>query len=295
MAFLFYFQCMNSISLNGKIIPAEEPALLATNRSYRYGDGLFETMKIIQGKIVLSSLHFERLLTGLALLKFEIPKLFTVEKLQQEILQLCKKNRCDQLSRVRLSVFRGNGGIYDDTGELQYIIECWPVNESVNNINENGLVIDIYPDAKKSCDIFSNLKSANFLPYAMAALYAKENKLNDCLLLNTTGNIADSTIANVFVIKDRIMITPALSEGCINGVMRRKILELQSQIPGLGLHIKESVLSTEDLVNADEIFLTNAMNGIRWVRQIREKTKTNLKTLEIYKQLVQPIFIERVH
>ena len=93
---------------------------------------------------------------------------------------------------------------------LQYLIECWPADESVNQINKNGLVIDIYPDAQKSCDIFSNLKSANFLPYVMAAQYAKENKLNDCLVSNVKGHIADATIANVFLVKNNLIITPAL-------------------------------------------------------------------------------------
>ncbi|MBK5271938.1 MAG: aminotransferase class IV, partial [Bacteroidia bacterium] len=231
---------MNSICVNGRIVPAEQPALIVTNRGYRYGDGLFETMKIIRSKIILSSFHFERLFKGLSLLKFEIPKSFTIETMEREILQLCKKNKCDQLARVRLSVFRGNGGLYDEDRGLQYVIECWQVSESVNKINENGLVIDIYPNAKKSCDIFSNLKSANFLPYNMGAIYAKENKLNDCLVLNTAGNIADATVANVFIIKDESLITPALGEGCINGVMRRKILELKSQISDLGLHVSES-------------------------------------------------------
>ena len=285
MAFLFYFQCMNRICINGKIVLENEPVLLASNRGYRYGDGLFETMKIISGKIILGSFHFERLFNSLELLKFKIPKLFTVEKLQQEILQLTKKNKCEQLGRVRLSVFRGHGGLYDGDNdkEPQYLVECWPLNESVNKLNENGFVIDIYPTAKKSCDIFSNLKTANFLPYTMTALYAKEKKLNDCLVLNTSGNIADATIANVFLIKNKVIITPALNEGCVNGVMRKKILNS-------GLEIKESIVTDKDLLEADEVFLTNAVNGMRWVKQFRERIYINQQATEIYNRIIQPIF-----
>jgi branched-chain amino acid aminotransferase len=105
---------MKSICVNGKIMAADEPALMASNRGYRYGDGLFETMKVVNGAILLLPLHFERFFNGLSLLKFEIPPLFTAEKLQQQILQLCKKNDCEKLGRVRLSVFRGNGGLYDE-------------------------------------------------------------------------------------------------------------------------------------------------------------------------------------
>ena len=278
---------MNYINLNGKIQPGDQPALLVSNRGYRYGDGLFETMKLMKGQILLEPFHFERLFSGLSLLKFEIPKLFTAVKLKEEILNLCKKNECEQQARVRLSVFRGNGGLYDDDRGLQYVIECWPLDESVNKLNENGLVIDMYPDAKKNCDVFSNLKTANFLPYNMAALYAKENKLNDCLVMNANGNIADATIANLFIIKGSKIITPALAEGCVNGVMRKYLLE---KLQDAGYEIHESPVSVADMEKADELFLTNAINGIRWVKQFRDKIYSNINTVEIYDRIIKMIF-----
>lgn len=277
---------MNNICFNGKILPGDEPVLLASNRSYRYGDGLFETMKVQKGSILLALYHFERLFGSLSLLKFEVPKLFTKEKLEQEILNLSRKNNCEKFARVRLSVFRGNGGLYDEDKALQYMIECWPLNESVNKLNENGLLIDIYPEAEKSCDKFSNLKSANFQPYSMAALFAKENKLNDCLVLNTSGGIADSTIANLFLIKGETIITPSLEEGCINGVMRRHLL---SEFQIAGLKTQEIAISVSDIKTANEVFLTNAINGIRWVRQFREATYTNIKTAQIYNRFIKTI------
>lgn len=277
---------MNSICFNGKFFSADEPVLLASNRGYRYGDGLFETMKVQQGNILLADYHFERLFTGIAMLQFEMPRLFLRQRTEDEILHLCKKNKCEQLGRVRLSVFRGNGGLYDEEKALQYLIECWPLNESVSKLNENGLVIDIYSEAEKSCDKFSNLKSANFLPYSMAALYAKEKKVNDCLVLNSTGSIADSTIANLFVIKNGIIVTPGLDEGCVNGVMRRHLLK---EIQNAGYDTREVTVSVNDLANADEVFLTNAINGIRWVRQFRDKLYTNIKTTEIYNRFIKTI------
>ena len=274
---------MNSICFNGTIVPGNEPHLLVANRGYRYGDGLFETIKVVKGIILSEYYHFERLFSGLSLLKFTVPRLFTKEKLAEEILYLCKKNECENLARVRLSVFRGNGGLYDEDRTPGYIIECWPLNVSVNKLNENGLVIDIFPDAQKSCDKFSNLKSANFLPYAMAAQYARENKLNDSLILNTGNCIADSTIANVFIVKGGIIITPALKEGCVNGVMRRHLIE-KFRMSGLGFQERELVVN--DLEMADEVFLTNAINGIRWVRQFRDKIYTNEKTVDIYNRFI---------
>ncbi len=283
--FLFYFDEMY-VCFNGKIMPADEPVFLASNRGYRYGDGLFETMKLANAILLLEQLHFERLFAGLELLKFEIPKLFVKEKLISEVFNLAKKNNCIESARVRLSVFRGNGGLYDEEKLLQYLIECWPLNKSVNRLNENGFIIDVFPDAKKSTDIFSGLKSSNFLPYTMAAQYAKENKLNDCLVLNTAGNIADATIANVFLIKGGTINTPAANQGCVLGVMRGYLLE---KMRAAGYDIKETNIAISDIDNADEIFLSNAVNGIRWVKRFRDKVYTNTKTVEIYNQFVRTI------
>lgn len=286
MAFLFYFGGMNHICFNGKILNAEEPVLMASNRGYRYGDGLFETMKMVSGKIQLASFHFERLFSGLSLLDFLIPKLLSQQKLEQEVIHLCEVNKCTALARIRLSFFRGNGGLYDDDKNVQYLIECWPLNETVNKLNENGLVLDVYPDAKKNCDKFSNLKSANFLPYSLAANYAKKNKLNDCIVLNTNGTIADSTIANIFIVKDGIVFTPGLDQGCINGVMRRHLL---SAMQKAGEQIREAALTVEDVLGADEFFLSNAINGIRWVRQCGNSIYGNVKAIGIYNRFIQTI------
>ena len=277
---------MNNICFNGKIVAADEPALLVSNRGYRYGDGLFETIKVAEGQLILENYHFERLFSGLSLLKFEIPVHFTKEKINAGILQLCKRNGCEKLARVRLSVFRGNGGLYDEDKSLQYIIECWPLSNSVNKLNENGLVIDVFNEGAKTCDKFSNLKSANFLIYSMAALYAKEKKLNDCLVLNTKGNIADSTIANFFIIKNGVVITPGLEEGCINGVKRRQLL---NQLQDGGEEVQEMAITVADIEAADELFLTNAINGIRWVRQFGNKNYINTKTAEIYNRFLATI------
>lgn len=277
---------MATICFNGKFTDADKAVLLASNRSYRYGDGLFETMKVKDGAIQLATFHMERLFDGLSLLKMDVPALVTKDKLMDIILELCKQNRCEALARVRLSVSRGNGGLYDEDRKLQYLVECWPLNQSVNRVNENGLVIDIFPDAAKSTDRFSNLKSANFLVYSMAAVYAKENKLNDCLVLNANGKIADSTIANLFLVKGDTIFTPALSEGCVNGVMRKYLLE---SLAASNYQVEETIVSAEDLLAADEVFLSNAINGIRWVQRFRNKIYSHMKTMEIYRRFCQTI------
>src|SRR5947207_10279205 len=110
---LFLLLAMKFINVNGKILHAEKAGIKVDDHSYRYGDGLFETMKILNGRIFLENLHFERLFNGLTVLKFKIPKLFIRQRLKREIIRLCKKNNCDKIARIRLSVSRGSGGLYD--------------------------------------------------------------------------------------------------------------------------------------------------------------------------------------
>jgi branched-chain amino acid aminotransferase len=271
------------INYNGTIYEEGQAVLAITDHSYRYGDGLFETMKMMKGEIMFKDLHFERLYSGLKILKFNVPPLFTKQNIEDQIKGLCRKNNCGGLARLRLSVSRGSGGLYDCDNKFSYVIGCWPLEQK--SIRENaglaegqGLVIDIFPDARKSIDAFSNLKSANYLPYVMAAVWARENRLDDALILNQHNRICDATIANVFWIKTNTVYTPPLSEGCVAGVMRRRILDL-----GFGdFTIKEAVITEDTLLNADEVFLTNVTTGIRWVQRCGHKVYSNTITSKIF-------------
>ena len=255
---------------NDKIYKEGTSVITPDNRSLRYGDGLFETIKTINGKMQLRDYHFERLFAGMDLLQFEIPRYFTVKYLEDKIAELCKKNQHNNFARVRLMIFRGDGGLYDADNFPNYIIQTWSI-EQANELNSNGLIIDIYQDTKKHCDKFANIKSNNFLPYIMAALHAKQLKVNDCIVLNNFDRIADTTIANIFIIKDNITYTPPLTEGCVAGVARRLIIEKFSS----KFKIIEKQLSIEELQNGDEVFLTNSIKGIRWVKQFRNTMYSN--------------------
>ena len=271
------------INFNGKVLPSGTAVLAADNRGFRYGDGLFETIKVKAGRLLLEQYHFERLLAGVRLLQFEPSPFFTAEKLAGQILELCKKNGHQALARVRLVVFRGDGGLYDPVNyRPNYIIQTWALPAGGSELNENGLVIDIFPEGRKSCDALANLKSNNYLLYVLAALYARGHQLNDCLVLNNYGRIADSTIANLFYCKRGQLYTPPLTEGGVAGVMRRHLLQV---LPGIGLPVQEKETSPEDLEDADEVFLTNALKGIRWVRSFGTVTYGCQLTTSISQQL----------
>jgi aminodeoxychorismate lyase len=276
-------QVANWYNLNGKYFTESENHVSINNRSFRYGDGFFETMKIIDGEILLKQLHFERIKRSFEVLKFQMPQLFSFEKLEQDILQTVKKNKQFSLARVRINFFRKDGELFEaNNHQCNILIQSFKLNEAFNELNKNGLMIDIFPDAKKSTDIFSNIKTNNYLPYTMAAIWAKEQKLNDALLLNFNNHIVDSCIANIFLISGENIITPSLESGCVDGVMRKYIIQ---QLQHKNSIVIEKQISIEDVLQADEVFLTNAIKGISWVKQCSNATYPNLKIQHIYKQI----------
>jgi branched-chain amino acid aminotransferase len=260
------------------------PVITPENRSFRYGDGLFETMRMQQGKIINIDFHFERLFAGMKVLQIEIPGYFSKSYFLDTVNQLLSKNSIFKNARIRLMFFRGDEGIFEvENNATNFIIETFPLHKKIE-LNEEGLVVDVFPDVAKSCDRFSNLKSNNYLPSIMAARFAKKNSLDDAIILNAFGRVCETAIANIFIIKDQKVITPPLTEGCVAGTMRRWMLE---KLMLRNMKIEEKSLYVEELLSADELFLTNSIQPIRWVKQFRDKTYGNEKVKEIFQHFIE--------
>ena len=251
---------MAFINLNGKLLPASGPAIPVDNRCFRYGYGIFETMLVKHGCICFADRHRNRMKGGLDVLGLKRPLHFDRDLFDRHIPATVKKNGLGEACRVRVQLFGGHGGIFDHLSDgVQFVIECLPVSDTVTHLNENGLVVGIAEGIAKTTDTTANLKACNAMIYVLAANQAREHRWNDALIPNTYGRIAESTIANLFLVKDGVVSTPPLAEGCVAGIIREVILEA----------MPETVcrpISTDDLLDADEIFLTNAVKRVKWVR-----------------------------
>lgn len=278
----------NFLFYNGKISKTGKLLISPDNRSFRYGDGFFETLKMVNGKILLADYHFERLFASLELLQFQKPDYFTPAYLAEQVDMLAKKNYHYKLARIRITIFRGEGGLYDvDNHFPHHLIQTWGLEPATNQLNENGLVLGIYRDARKVCDGFSHVKSNNYLPYVMAALWAKKEHLNDALLLNPYSRVAEATIANIFIVKDGLIKTPAISEGCVSGVMRKYLLH---SLRKENMPVEETRLEPDEVMQASEIFLTNAIYGIKWVKELDRNGYSNQLSSLLFKKMVMPLW-----
>jgi branched-chain amino acid aminotransferase len=278
---------MDYIYVNDQLQPADTLVAGARNRGLRYGDGLFETILVRNGKIIFESLHYDRLFHGLAVLQFQLPAGFTREWLTASILGLCNKNNVSTAARVRLNVFRGNGNLFEaDTTTPTVVIEADPLSPDYLQLNARGWTVGIYTEAHKPCDLLANLKSNNYLPYVMAARYARDNGFHDCLLQNAHGRICDSTIANLFWVKDQHLFTPPLTEGCVAGVMRRFLVQ---QLQASNYPFTEQPATAEVLLQADELFLTNSLFGIRWVGTMKTAVYGNSTSTALHRLFVNQL------
>lgn len=257
------------INFNGSIRPASDPVFTVSNRAFRYGDGLFETMRMIRGELPLLDMHAHRLREGMKFLQMDHYQALGPERLREEIGSLCKSNKIFSNARVRISVFRDAAGLYTPSGNnFAFIVEMERIEEHQYELNKKGLLVDIYPDLRKDVNALSPFKTINSLPFVLSGIYRKKQRLDESVLLNTAGHICETTSSNIFLIKNGELYTPPLDSGCIDGVMRRVVIQVAG---GAGIPVHETQLPPESLRMADEIFLTNAVGGIRWVVGYKDK------------------------
>jgi branched-subunit amino acid aminotransferase/4-amino-4-deoxychorismate lyase len=252
------------IEFNGSYFQADAPIFKCNNRAMLYGDALFETMVAFKGKIPFIRDHIQRLVNSMELMMMNIPVRFNEQFFEGQVSSLLNRNKHFMGARLRLTVFRNEGGLYaPDTNDVSYILESNPLSNDQFMLNEKGLKIDVFTEHKKPIHAFSGIKSTNALLFVLAGVYKKKIGIDECIILNGHGNICESMSSNIFLAKEGKLYTPSPESGCLNGVMRKQVIQLARKA---NIQVEETpMLTLEHVRNADECFLTNAVNGIRWV------------------------------
>ena len=273
------------VNYNGDILEDTNANITITNRGFAYGDALFETLKVVHGKILFWEDHYFRLMASMRIIRMEIPMEFTLEYLEEEILKLVNSsNLQDKTLRIKLTVFRKEGGLYTpDKNDVSYIITSKEIDNDFYQVNDDDYIVDLYKDHYISPSLLSTLKSNNRLINIIGGVYAKENNLDNCLLLNTDKHVVEALNANLFLVKGNVIKTSPLSSGCLKGVLRKQLMEIIDSIPELTL--EDSPISPFELQKADELFLTNVITGIQPISQYRKKKFDNKIAKELLAKL----------
>ncbi|WP_422092118.1 aminotransferase class IV [Tenacibaculum ovolyticum] len=268
------------INFNGKIISEKELQLSNENRAFKYGDAIFETIRVFNSKVVFIEDHYFRLMASMRMLRMKIPMKFTLEFLQEEILKIVRELPRSQNYRVRLTVYRKDGGLYKPTtNEIDYLIEANEFSE----VEKTSYTIDLFKDFYNYSGLLSTIKTTNRMINTLSAVFADENDLDNCVLLNERKGVVEATNGNIFVVKGTVVKTPALTEGCIKGIIRKKVIEILEKNPNYS--IEETAISPFELQKADEVFITNAIVGIQSVSNYRKKVFTSEVTNKIKSSL----------
>ena len=275
---------MKMLSYNGKVLPEDEFSLSPRNRAFLYGDGVFETIRVAAGKVLWASYHFDRINYAAGKLHFNTGSSWSLTMFENAVIELADAaHGPGSNARVRFSLFREEGGLYAPfTNNASYLIESEELDIPNYTLNNKGLLTDVYPEISKPLNALADIKSINAQLYVLAGIYKRDKGLGDVILLNQEGHVAEAGSSNIFLVRKNRLITPAADQGAVDGIMRRVILQLASDhdIP-----VAERVVSTADLESADEIFLTNAIHGIRWVMGFRQKRYYNSFSRQIMRLL----------
>jgi branched-chain amino acid aminotransferase len=261
------------INFNGNIIPSEQQILSVSNRGFRYGDGIFESMRYMNGVLKFPDLHIDRVQKGMKLLKLDNSSYVDSWFLREKVDELARRNKTGPDARFRLTIFRDAGGLYSpESNKMAYILESQSVEDNQYTFNKKGLIIDVYDELTKPVNILANLKTCNSLVYVLAGIFKNQNALDEVMILNQHGFLCESISSNVFVVYDRKLYTPSLNEGCIGGVMRQVVMRLAKENR---IELIEAQVNPNILNEADEVFITNAAKGIQWVMGYNNKRYFN--------------------
>jgi branched-chain amino acid aminotransferase len=255
------------VNYNGDLLSIENLNISLNNRGFKYGDSIFETIKIQNNKVIFWEDHYFRLMSSMRMLRMKIPLQFTLEFLEQEIIRTVKANDLEKGARVRLNVFRKDGGFYTPlSNSINYTIEV----AAIKTATKNKYSIDVFKDFYNFSGLLSTVKTNNRMVNTLASIYAKENDLDNCVLVNERKGVVEVANGNIFILKGNTIKTPAIEEGCIKGIVRKKIIDIISK--NEEYTIEETSISPFEIQKAEEVFITNAIIGVQPVTNYKKKT-----------------------
>ncbi len=244
--------------------------LSTTNRSFLYGDGVFETVKVVDGKVLFVEDHYFRLMSSLRIVRMKIPMIFTLEYFEAQLLSLVQALKIEDSARVRFTVFRNEGGYYTPTDStVSFVIQASALPNKEYTCVSTKYEVDLYKDFLVTKHLLSTLKTNSKMIQITASIFAQENQLDSCLLINDSKNVVEATNGNLFMLMGNSLITPPVSEGCLNGIMRKQIMNLAKKIEGI--EMVELPISPFDLQKADGLFVTNVIQGVLPISKYRKK------------------------
>lgn len=275
------------INLNGALQSATSPPFSVHNRGFLYGDAVFETLRYSQNHLHFWEDHYFRLMAAMRVFRMHIPMTFTPEFLEQECLRVVEAQSIASPSwRIRLSVFRNDGGVYLPTSrDVSYVIEAKPIKEETYTSKESYNV-ELFKDYYVQKSMLSNLKSNNKALQVIGSIFMQEQGFDNGILVNDDKEIVEFLNGNLFVVDGAMLRTPPLTSGCLDGIMRKQVMRLAKK---QNISCVEEKISPFDLQQVQEVFMTNAITGIQPVSSYRRTDYQNTIALQLQHALNESV------
>lgn len=259
------------VNIDGKLVGKNTASLEFNNRGFLFGDAVFETIRVVNSKIIFWEDHYFRFMASMRIMRMNIPESFSPEFLEKEILELIEGNNLENApARIRINAYRKAGGYYSPkTLDISYSITAEKLSSPFYLFNEEIYEIELFKDHYVNSGLLSTIKTNNKAINVLGGVYAQENGYANCLLLNQHKNVIEALNANLFLVNGKTIKTPPISDGCLNGIIRKKLIEIIKKNQDYIL-VEESI-SPFELQKADELFLTNVVMGIKSVTKYRKK------------------------
>lgn len=265
------------VNFNGTILDSQNNILNANNRGFLYGDAVFETLKAVNQKPLFWEDHYFRLMASMRLMRMEIPMNFTPEFLLEQLQKTIPKTDSNT-ARIRLTVFRNSGGRYTPVSNgVQFLITSEPMGDPYFKINVGSYCVDLFKDFYVPSSLLSTLKTNNRSLNVIGSRFAQDNDLDNCVLLNDKKQIVEFLNGNLFIVQGTVIKTPPISSGCIKGIVRKQLIQLIEKHSDFS--IEETDISPFELQKSDELWVTNAIQGIQPVSLYRKKAYDNKTAL----------------
>ena len=256
------------INYNGKLVE-QSAQMIENNRGFLFGDAVFETLKVSNNTLLFLEDHYLRLMAAMRICRMEIPMNFTMEFLEEQVASLMAKVSFSN-ARVRITVFRIGSGFYTpDSNNVEFVITAQSLSSSKYQVYSEPYEVELFKDFHLTKQLLSTIKTNNKMIHSLAGIFAKENEYSNCLLINEEKNIVEAIQSNLFMKIGNKLVTPPISDGCQNGIMRKQIIKLLQK--NEMVIIEEKSISPFDLQKADELFLTNVVSGIQPITKYRKK------------------------
>jgi len=271
------------VNFNGNI-QENSSISIENNRGFLFGDSIFETIKVLDNKVLFLEDHYFRLMASMRICRMEIPMNFTMEYFEEQILNLIQSLKNSNSFRVRFTVYRDSEGFYlPKSRNVQFIVTTTPLNSELYSFQKEIYEVELYKDSYVPKQLLSTLKTNNKMLQITGSIFADENGYDNCLVLNDEKNVIEALQSNIFMKTGNVVSTPPVSDGCLNGIMRKQILEILKKMEGI--EVKETSISPFDLQKADELFLTNVVSGIQPITKYRKKEYTTEFASDVLKRL----------